>query len=85
MFKFLSNRRNFLKSGIALGGAIVLPHTSSFTTMRHLSSKSKFKISCAAYSYRKYLQNGEMDLFDFIDRCVDMDIDNSHRLYPILS
>lgn len=70
-------RREFFRSGVLLSSAVAVSGIRSADAagneIRHPAAH--FKVSCAAYSYRKYLKRGEMNLFDFIDRCVDMDID----------
>ena len=33
------------------------------------------KIGCAAYSFRQYLTNGEMNLEGFLQKAVEMDMD----------
>jgi len=70
-------RRQFLKSGLLIGGSFSLSGLKSDSWANN-DSKLKshhFKISCAAYSFRKYLTKGEMTLDDFIDICVDLNID----------
>lgn len=70
-------RRDFLKTSVLLGGALTFSGVPSISKANEDSKKSnhRFKISCAAYSYRKYLTKGKMTLDDFIDRCVELDID----------
>ena len=72
-----TNRRDFLKSSFILGSALTIPATTSHTKAGYdfKRTRPRFRVSCAAYSYRKYLTSGEMDLDDFIDRCVGMELD----------
>jgi len=71
------SRRDFLKTSILASSAVVIPASSGFASPQKSFKKQSpfFKISCAAYSYRKYLTSGEMNLDDFIDICADMQID----------
>jgi len=71
------SRRGFCKRGTMLAGVLALSpaHSSILLADSFKRSAPHFKISCAAYSYRKYLTNGEMDLDDFIDKCAEMEID----------
>ncbi|MBN1349336.1 sugar phosphate isomerase/epimerase [candidate division KSB1 bacterium] len=74
------NRRDFIKVGtlgagiLAIGGA-TQAYGSARQTESEASQGARFKISCAAYSYRKYLKTGEMTLDDFIDECIGMGLD----------
>ncbi|HDL19043.1 MAG TPA: sugar phosphate isomerase/epimerase [Bacteroidetes bacterium] len=70
-------RREFFRSGVLLGSAVAVSGIYQTGAAAHeiRHPVAHFKVSCAAYSYRKYLKSGEMNLFDFINRCVDMDID----------
>ena len=73
----MESRRNFLKTSGLIGGAMTFSGVPSFSKVNESSKKSnhRFKISCAAYSYREYLTKGKMTLDDFIDECVKLDID----------
>lgn len=73
----MESRRNFLKTSALFGGAMTLSCASAISNANKGAKKSnhRFKISCAAYSYRKYLTKGKMTLDDFIDECVKLDID----------
>jgi len=77
-----TNRREFLKrasalaAGLAGGGA--LARRASATPIGR-TRPAHLKVSCAAYSYRKYLtaKKNPMTLFDFIDLCADMRLDGT--------
>jgi sugar phosphate isomerase/epimerase len=73
----MESRRNFLKTSGLIGGAMTFSGVPSFSKVKKSSEESnhRFKISCAAYSYREYLTKGKMTLDDFIDECVKLDID----------
>ena len=73
----MESRRNFLKTGALLGSALTLTAVPSIGVANEDIKKTnhRFKISCAAYSYRKYLTNGEMTLDDVVEKCVALDID----------
>lgn len=71
------SRRNFLKTGLLVGSAFSVSGAagSVFPAKTYKRMAPRFKVSCAAYSYRKYLKNGEMNLDDFIDLCAKMELD----------
>jgi len=71
------NRRDFIKTSAAIGaGYFLAPATASFSATGSVKIQApRFKISCAAYSYRKYLTSGEMTLDQFIERCAEMNLD----------
>lgn len=69
------NRRDFIKTSALLGAACVANTSFAPAAERFKYEAPYFKISCAAYSYRKYLKSGEMTLDQFIDRCAEMNID----------
>jgi sugar phosphate isomerase/epimerase len=73
----MMNRRDFVKTSVAIGSAYwVAPVVAALPAAETIKFQAPvFKISCAAYSYRKYLTSGEMSLDQFIDRCAEMKID----------
>jgi sugar phosphate isomerase/epimerase len=70
-------RRQFITSGLLIGGSLSLSglRSKSWADKVTRLKNHRFKISCAAYCYRKYLTKGEMTLDDFIEMCVDLNID----------
>lgn len=71
------SRRNFIKRSACVAGALAASsaHSSVIVSDSFKRSTPHFKVSCAAYSYRKYLKTSEMNLDDFIDKCAEMEID----------
>ena len=66
-----TNRRNLLKAaGLTTAAAM----TSPGLLAHNQSGVKNMRISLAAYSMRKALTSGEMDLFGFIDWCSEMDL-----------
>jgi sugar phosphate isomerase/epimerase len=65
------DRRNLLKAGGLATAAAVSPHTA----LGHADCNVKnLRVSLAAYSMRRSLTSGSMDLFDFIDWCSEMNL-----------
>ena len=76
-----TDRRGFLKQGLALGAAVaggaVLSHEAAAAQPIVRTGKPYMKLSVAAYSYRKYLdfKNPTMTMSDFIAEAAALDID----------
>lgn len=75
-----TSRRMFLKSVAVAGSAAALPGAAVARAADQEAQKPRrYRISCAAYSYRQYLPRGEQSapetLFDFIDLCARWDCD----------
>ena len=72
------SRRRFLQSAIAAGAACGLAGApaAAIEPIRRVG-KPNIRLSCAAYSYRKYLdlKKPTMDLDGFIDLCAEMGLD----------
>ncbi|MDP8244251.1 MAG: sugar phosphate isomerase/epimerase family protein [Candidatus Hinthialibacter antarcticus] len=72
------NRRTFIQSSIAAAGAaatITAPNVQAFDPIKRPFG-AKMKSSCAAYSYRKYLQEEKsMTPLQFLEECAKMGID----------
>lgn len=70
------SRRDLLKSGaVAAAGAAVMPaatHAKSTGVRDDNAATKNMHLSLAAYSIRGPLQEGEIDLFDFIDWCGEL-------------
>lgn len=64
-----------LAAAAATGGIATRPATAVAPIGR--KRPSHLKISCAAYSFRKRLKGGKMDLFDFIEFCADQEMDGT--------
>lgn len=64
------NRRHVLKTGLAAGVAALSPWGVAKPADRFKTRH----ISLAAYSVRKTLEAGQMDLFGFIDWCAEMEL-----------
>ncbi|HXG11354.1 MAG TPA: sugar phosphate isomerase/epimerase family protein [Gemmataceae bacterium] len=76
-----TTRRHFLQSALAAGTGLALGTTpaAAIEPIRR-SGKPRFRLSLAAYSYRKYLTlnikpKPPMTLDDFIEAAADMDLD----------
>lgn len=76
-----TNRREFLRDGVlvtagAVGGAL-FPLSVRGIEPVNRGGDSHLKLSCAAYSYRKFLtgDSPSMTLDDFIDHCAAMNLD----------
>ncbi len=74
MKKMRFSRRGFLNSAVLGVVGARLPAGRS-TLAAAPTPSSGWPISLAAYSLRKSLTSGEMDLFDFIDWCAEMPLD----------
>ncbi len=72
-----TDRRTFVKTSLLTAGTLAFAGSKrgEAAQQKNRFRKGRFKLSCAAYSYRKYLKKGDMTLDDFIDRCVELDID----------
>jgi len=74
------NRRNFLKKSAVIpviaasGVSLNTKKSYSQTKIKRIGNPS-IKVSCCAYSYRRYLTNGEMTLDDFLDLAAGLDFD----------
>lgn len=74
----LLNRRSFIQSTIATAGALAAANHQSADAFEPIKRPygAKLKSSCAAYSYRKYLQQEKsMTPLQFLDECAKMGID----------
>lgn len=71
------SRRNFLQSTAAVAAGTLLGTRASAMEPVKRSTGPRIKLSCCAYSYRKYLAgtNAPMTLPQFIDRCAAMGLD----------
>lgn len=71
-------RRQFLKQVAAGGAALALPWTATHAA-EPIARKpaARFKLSCAAYSLRQYLdlKNPKMTLEEFIEKCAEWGTD----------
>jgi sugar phosphate isomerase/epimerase len=67
----MTSRREFFMTAAAAGGLAALPRSASAEEKK--GGPHRYKISCAAYSYRQYLpsngKKGEATIFDFVDLC----------------
>jgi sugar phosphate isomerase/epimerase len=76
-----TNRREFLRDAalVAVGavGSGLFPLSVRGIEPVNSGSDSHIKLSCAAYSYRKYLtgDSPSMTLADFVDQCAAMNLD----------
>ena len=72
------SRRRFLQAAAAAGVGLTATTLSAIEPMERVS-KSHFKFSLAAYSYRKLLQGAgaELTLVDFIHDCAKMGLDGT--------
>ncbi|MDA2939232.1 sugar phosphate isomerase/epimerase [Acidobacteria bacterium AH-259-A15] len=76
------SRREVLKIGAIAATSSALPVIASGKPVMRgpaieavtRTSPKNIRISLAAYSVRKVLSSGSMDLFDFIDWCADLDL-----------
>src|SRR4051794_10485021 len=70
-------RRSFLAHAAAASGLLGLARTSRAIDPIPRTRPSHFKLSLAAYSYRRYLAGPEkrMDLFAFVDLAADLGLD----------
>jgi sugar phosphate isomerase/epimerase len=72
------DRRDFLKSaGTAAAASVSLGASGDISApdAADLSKEPRLFIGCCAYSFRKYLQSGEMTMEDFIRKGVDLKCD----------
>lgn len=76
-----THRRAFLRDSVlvaagAAGGAL-FPLSVQGIEPLNTGGRSRIKLSCAAYSFRRFLTGDqpEMTLDDFIDRCAEMNLD----------
>ncbi len=79
-----NNRRQFLKqsAAAAAGAQLVMMGNSQGNAMEPIQREvpPRMKLSFAAYSYRKYLQDGDppsMDMFDFLQECAKLGLSAS--------
>ena len=73
------SRRGFISGGGAVIAAAALQGSARAMAPVERVKGSRFKLSCAAYSYRKYLTGAskDMDLFRFLDLCAEMGLDGA--------
>src|SRR5271157_1337601 len=70
-------RRSFLQAaGLAAAGSLVTgPRASARQAEGTATARPRLLTGCCAYSYRKYLQSGEMTMEDFFLKAVELEID----------
>jgi sugar phosphate isomerase/epimerase len=76
-FDSLVSRRQFFQTGaVTVAGLATAPNLLLSADEKPLSESGRpFKLSCAAYSYRKELTSGKMTLDDFINLCADLQLE----------
>lgn len=73
----ISSRRQFLQAGAAVSAGLWGAGLGRAIEPIQRVSSSHFKLSLAAYSYRKALQAGDLTLVDFIRDCAKMGLDGA--------
>ena len=73
------SRRHFLQTALAAGAAYSLPSAAAIEPIRRVG-KPNIRLSCAAYSFRKYLDlkkqpQPEMTLDGFVELCAELGLD----------
>jgi sugar phosphate isomerase/epimerase len=71
------SRRQFFQTGVLTAAGLAAGSNLLFSKDEKLlqAAKRPFKLSCAAYSYRKELTSGKMTLDDFINLCADLQLE----------
>lgn len=77
IFDSLVSRRQFFQTGVITAAGLTASSNLLFSKDEKPlpAAKRPFKLSCAAYSYRKELTGGKMTLDDFINLCADLQLE----------